>query len=71
MAIEPQRIFIDTATRSLVFDPLNSTHEASYKCEAKLILPDFDTSMLYHLNVLSAYSTYVLVMSRPLGMLPQ
>ena len=64
VTIEPQRIFIDTATRSLVFDPLNSTHEASYKCEAKLILPDFEsfnTSMLYHLNVLSAYSTYMYV----------
>ena len=50
VTIEPQRIFIDTTTRSLVFDPLNSTHEASYKCEAKLILPDFEsfnTSMLY------------------------
>ena len=64
VTIEPQRIFIDTTTRSLVFDPLNSTHEASYKCEAKLILPDFEsfnTSMLYHLNVLSAYNTYMYI----------
>ena len=71
--IEPQRIFIDTTTRSLVFDSLNITHEASYKCEAKLILPDFEsfnTSMLYHLNVLSAYSTYMYVYSTSIHVTP-
>ena len=49
--------FSDTMTQSLVFDPLNITHGATYKCEAKLILPDsagsFNTSLPYHLTVLS------------------
>ena len=61
LTIEKQHLFSDTTTRSLVFDPLNITHGATYKCEAKLILPDsagsFNTSLLHHLNVLSAYRT--------------
>ena len=61
VTIEKQHTFFDTTTRSLVFDPLNITHGATYKCEAKLILPDsagsFNTSLPYHLKVLSAYRT--------------
>ena len=57
VTIEKQHVFSDTTTRSLVFDPLNITHGATYKCEAKLILPDsagsFNTSLPYHLTVLS------------------
>ena len=56
VTLEKQHVFSDTSTRSLVFDPLKNTHEATYKCEAKLILPDsesFNTSLLYHLIVLS------------------
>ena len=58
VTIEKQHVFSDTTTRSLVFGPLNITHGATYKCEAKLILPDsagsFNTSLLYHLTVLSS-----------------
>ena len=61
VTIEKQHVFSDITTRSLVFDPLNITHGATYKCEAKLILPDsagsFNTSLPYHLTVLSAYTT--------------
>ena len=57
VTIEKQHIFSNTTTRSLIFDPLNLTHGATYKCEAKLILPDsagsFYESLLYHLTVLS------------------
>ena len=57
VTIEKQHVFSDTMTQSLVFDPLNVTHGATYKCEAKLILPDsagsFNTSLPYHLTVLS------------------
>ena len=62
VTLEKQHVFSDTSTRSLVFDSLKNTHEATYKCEAKLILPDsesFNTSLLYHINVLSMYSTYI------------
>ena len=59
VTIEEQRIFLYTTTRSLLFDPLNITHGATYKCEAKLILPDsagsFNTSLLYPLSVLSMF----------------
>ena len=57
VTIEKQHTLFDTTTRSLIFDPLNITHGATYKCEAKLILPDFagsfNTSLLYHLTVFS------------------
>ena len=58
VTLEKQYVFSDTSTRSLVFDPLKNTHEATYKCEAKLVLPDsepINTSLLHHLNVLSQY----------------
>ena len=57
VTIEKQHIFSNTTTRSLIFDPLNLTHGATYKCEAKLILPNsagsFNSSLLYHLTVIS------------------
>ena len=57
VTLEKQLVFSYTTTRSLVFDPLNITHGATYKCEAKLILPDsagsFNTSLPYHFTVLS------------------
>ena len=62
VTIEEQHVFSNTTTRSLIFDSLNLTHGSTYKCEAKLILPDsagsFNESLLYHLTVLSKLSTY-------------
>ena len=59
VTIEKQHTLFDTATRSLVFDPLNITHGATYKCEARLILPNsagsFNTSLPYLLTVFSTY----------------
>ena len=57
VTIEEQRIFPYTTIRSLIFDPLNITHGATYKCQATMILPNsagsFNTSLLYPLSVLS------------------
>ena len=59
VTIEKQHTFSNNTTRSLVFNPLNLTHGATYKCEAKLILPDssgsFNTSLPYFLTVFSTY----------------
>ena len=59
VTLEKQHTFSNNTTRSLVFDPLNITHGAIYKCKAKLILPDsagsFNTSLPYLLTVFSTY----------------
>ena len=58
ITIEQQHILHNTITRSLTFHPLNMTHGGNYKCEAKLLLPNtevFNSSSLYHLNVLSKW----------------
>ena len=51
----------NTTTRDLVFDPLVMAHGGDYRCEAKLILPDnagsFNTTLDYHINVMSMYYT--------------
>ena len=58
ITIEQQHILHNTTTRSLTFHPLNMTHGGNYKCEAKLLLQNtevFNSSSLYHLNVLSKW----------------
>ena len=59
VTIEQQQTYLDTATRSLIFDSLEMAHGGDYKCVANLILPDsagsFNTSAEHHLNVLSKY----------------
>ena len=51
-----QNTFVETATKSLTFDPLRWLHCGDYVCEAKLLLPSpagsFNTSLQYHLNTL-------------------
>ena len=57
VTIEKQQNNHSVATRSLTFHPLNMTHRGTYKCRAKVMLPDssstFNSTSLYHLNVLS------------------
>lgn len=57
VTVENQRNNLSEATRSLIFHPLNMTHRGTYKCKAKVILPDssgtFNSTSQYHLNVLS------------------
>ena len=60
-----QNTFVETATKSLTFDPLRWPHCGDYICEAKLLLPSpagsFNTSLQYHLNTLSMLATLSLL----------
>lgn len=54
--ISQQLNFHSEATRSLTFHPLRMNHGGSYKCEAKLLLPDtsniFNTTCQHYITVL-------------------